>query len=175
MSDNERNDRPRRGGSWFTFLLALAAFVMSATALYQLNRNSDAIQRFEDRMRSLYGDMRANASFDNLGDWLKERAAAVRDAVTDGDNYDTATGLLDTIGDRIGDYLDQLKGEEGSEASRLRGELEQLQDEIKTTRQSVADRSEGALDEVNDLTSQIERVSRRLNSKVTGSGSGSAE
>jgi hypothetical protein len=125
MSDQNKS----RGGSWFTFLLAFSAFIMSGTALYQQNRNSPLLQNLESKVQEIRQQLGKGLTVDEA----RQRVIDALNALLVEDNIEAARKSLDAMNARLREYINHVKNRETK--TRLE-ELERRGREASDTLQS---------------------------------------
>jgi len=114
----------RRGGG-FTFVLALLAFAMSATALYQVNKDVPFVKNIGETFSN-----QTERLTTMIEDWRSGAGSASGDR--------TPGGVLDDIRERLRAYVEKFGpggSEEGSSTAAQR--LEQLEVELKKATDAV--------------------------------------
>lgn len=125
MSDQNKS----RGGSWFTFLLAFSAFIMSGTALYQQNRNSPLLQNLESKVQEIRQQLGEGLTVDDA----RQRVTDALNALLVEDNIEAARKSLDAMNARLREYINHVKNRETK--TQLE-ELERRSREASNTLQS---------------------------------------
>jgi len=160
MSDQ---NTPRRSGGWFTFLLALAAFVMSAASLFQQNRDSDFVRGLEQRVVELRSKMGDNGI--DFGE-MRSSVTEALDALLVGNDTDTARTSLEDLKKRLQGYIDHLGASSGRSASasdkKMRTELEGLMAKSDEALATLNAGGAEATDQVRELFRDVKSMDRRL-------------
>ena len=156
------SDENRRRGGGFTFLLAFAAFLMSAGALYQLNQSSidDKLKDVADRIQKLS----EKVGTDSL---LSDARSGVSDALSSlliDENREKAAENVKGSLDRLADYLDDLRGKKDVD-EKLVEEVEALQATGQKALDKLDDETADATEEVRQLFHDFKSLDEKIKGK----------